>query len=168
MLNKLLLIFVLFPLIDGILLFKIKDWLAISMGDDLALMTTLGAAVLTGVIGWALAKREGLSILRKIQTQMANGEMPGQQLADGAIILVCGALLVTPGVITDILGLAGLIPFTRKWYRMWLIERFKRGIASGKVNVNIRYQGTTMHQQQKPPRQDDVIDVTPDSKTEGV
>jgi len=166
MLNKLLLIFILFPLIDGILLFKIKDWLAISMGSDMALLTTLGAAVLTGIIGWALAKREGLSILKKIQTTMGNNEMPGQHLADGAIILVCGALLVTPGVITDLLGFTGLIPFTRKWYRMWLIERFKRGIKSGNVNVNVHYQGATIHQ--APPQQDDVIDVTPDSKKEGV
>ena len=141
MLNKLLLIFILFPLIDGILLFKIKDWLAVSMGDDLALLTTLGAAMLTGIVGWALAKREGTSILRKIQMQMAKNEMPGQNLADGAIVLVCGALLVTPGVVTDVLGLSGLIPFTRKWYRMWLIKRFKQGISKGTVNVNVRSQG---------------------------
>ncbi|MFG6148291.1 FxsA family protein [Halobacillus sp. B23F22_1] len=69
--------------------------------------------LLTGVLGAWLAKQQGLETIRKLQTSVGNHELPGEALLDGACILVGGAVLLTPGFITDAIGFLLLIPATR-------------------------------------------------------
>ncbi|MCP3030554.1 membrane protein FxsA [Halobacillus sp. A1] len=69
--------------------------------------------LLTGVIGAWLAKQQGLETIRKVQDSMAQQQAPGDALIDGACILVGGAVLLTPGFITDAIGFLLLIPATR-------------------------------------------------------
>jgi UPF0716 protein FxsA len=76
-------------------------------------------------------RSQGFQILRRIQDELAAGRMPAAELMDGALVLVGGGLLVTPGFFTDALGLFFLLPVTRsllkRWVRRWLERRLSRG-----------------------------------------
>ncbi|MCP3025458.1 FxsA family protein [Halobacillus sp. A5] len=69
--------------------------------------------IFTGIVGAWLAKQQGLETIRKVQNSMQNHELPGDALLDGACVLVGGALLLTPGFITDTVGFLLLVPATR-------------------------------------------------------
>jgi UPF0716 protein FxsA len=73
----------------------------------------LGLALATAVIGSALVRRAGISVLSRIQQKIGQSEMPGRELSDGAAILVSGAFLISPGFITDALGFLLLVPMVR-------------------------------------------------------
>ena len=118
---RLILLLTVVPLVELVILFQIKDLL-----DWPA---TLGIVVLTGVIGAWLARREGFKTLRHIQEEMLAGRPPTGAVVDGLLILVAGAVLVTPGILTDLCGFALLIPAIRRWVRGRLIEKFKKHIT---------------------------------------
>jgi len=136
MVGRLLLLFVLVPLLELVLLVKIGNALAARWNGDAALMAMIGLVVITGALGTFLAKREGLAILRELQQRLASGRVPGQQLLDGAIVLVCGALLITPGVITDVVGFLGLFPPTRAALRRFVVQKLKAGMQSGSIRIH--------------------------------
>jgi len=73
----------------------------------------LGLALATAVIGSALVRRAGISVLSRIQQKIGQSQMPGRELSDGAAILVSGAFLISPGFITDALGFLLLVPMVR-------------------------------------------------------
>lgn len=113
-----LLLFTVLPLLELALLIKIGR--AIHVGPTLALV------IVTGVVGAALAKHQGLRTLRRIQADLAHGRMPTTELVNGLMILVAGAVLITPGVITDAFGFALLIPPIRALLRRWVVAYFKK------------------------------------------
>ena len=102
---RLLLAFTVVPLLELALLIWIGQWLGI--------WETIAVVVLTGVVGAALARREGVRALGRIQANMNQGILPARELVDACMILVSGLLLVTPGVLTDLVGFALLIPAVR-------------------------------------------------------
>jgi UPF0716 protein FxsA len=113
----LLLIFIVVPFVELALLLKLADltsW-----------WHTLLLVIVTGVLGTWLARSEGVRTYRKIQQSLSAGQMPTDSLLDAAMIFVAGALLLTPGILTDLLGFSLLVPFTRLLYRRWLVQRFK-------------------------------------------
>jgi len=81
--------------------------------DIIGIWPTAFLIVATGVLGAFLAKRQGVEMIREAQQQLMHGSIPGGAVLDGICILVGGALLLTPGFITDLIGLSLLIPFTR-------------------------------------------------------
>jgi UPF0716 protein FxsA len=91
---------------------------------------TLGLLVLDSLIGAWLVRREGFSILAKVQAALGRGELPTNELIDGALVLFAGALMLTPGFLTDGLGFVLLLPPTRAVVRNALKARF-----SGRINV---------------------------------
>lgn len=101
----LLFLFIVVPLVELTLL--------IHVGQFIGVMNTIAIVVLTGIAGASLARHQGFQVLQKITQSMQQGVLPSEALVDGVIILVCGFLLLTPGFLTDILGFAGLIPWTR-------------------------------------------------------
>lgn len=115
---RLLALFVLVPVVELALLIR--------LGEIIGLWPTLAIIVLTGIAGSALAKQQGFSTLQRIQSRMSRGEMPGTELIDGLIILIAGAFLLTPGVLTDVVGFVGLLPFTRPLVRKWIVRQFKK------------------------------------------
>lgn len=127
---KLLLLFTLIPLVELYLLIEI--------GKLLGAPLTIGIVAITGFVGVFLAKSEGLSVLRRLQNQLAEGEMPGNALLDGLFILVGGAFLLTPGLITDTLGFLFLIPLTRYPLRELLKRKLARMMSTGDINIYIR------------------------------
>ncbi len=112
---RLLLLFTLVPLTELVLLL----WLA----DKTSWLFTLWLVIFTGVLGAWLARREGLRCWLEIQKRIDRGELPTDSLLEGVMILVAGAVLVTPGVLTDILGFSLLVPPFRRIIRRWLARR---------------------------------------------
>ena len=92
---------------------------------------TLLLILATGILGASLARWQGLRTTSRIRQEMAQGKVPGEALVDGALILVAGAVLLTPGILTDALGFALLIPVIR--------HVFKR-TALGWIQRNARVQ----------------------------
>lgn len=117
MLLRLALLFVLIPLVELALLFEIAAQTGAAF--------TLGLVIVTGVLGAWLARREGTACLRRVRAELARGQMPADSLVEGLMILLAGAVLLTPGVLTDILGFALLIPPIRRRIKRRLIDRFR-------------------------------------------
>jgi UPF0716 protein FxsA len=116
--NKLLLLFIVLPLVEMTLL--------VFLGSQFGFWTTLLFIILTGVIGTWLAHSQGWSTYRRIQQELAQGKMPTDALIDGVLILAAGIMLLSPGVITDLLGIVLMIPPSRALCRRGLINWFKR------------------------------------------
>ncbi len=91
----------------------------------------------TGVIGSVLVKWQGIAILQKIQREMANGHIPAPQMIDGVMILVAGAFLITPGLITDTAGFLLLIPFVRVQIRFWIRKKLEEKVRNGQIQIHI-------------------------------
>lgn len=120
MLLRLILVFTLVPLVELELL--------LTIGSALGFWPTFSLVLLTAILGGWLAKREGLRVLRAWQTSLAQGELPAQSLTESLLVLIGGILLVTPGLLTDALGLSLLLPTTRRpmaaWLERWARRRF--------------------------------------------
>lgn len=124
---KLLTIFVIVPIVELYIL--------IEAGRIIGLGATLGLIVLTGMAGAWLARSQGVEILRRIQAETAQGQMPAGTLIDGALILVGGLLLLTPGFFTDALGFSFLIPITRDLWRKGLTAWLEKQVRQGSVTI---------------------------------
>jgi UPF0716 protein FxsA len=127
MLARLALLFVVIPLLELALL--------IQVGQVIGLPATILLVLATGVAGAALARREGLRTLSALQAELARGALPGQSLLDGLAILVGGAFLLTPGILTDAAGFLLLLPPTRRWVQARVRKRIERGLEEGTIRV---------------------------------
>jgi len=105
----------------------------IKIGQSLGLGYTLGLVIFTGILGAYLTRWQGFVTLRKIQEDVNNGRMPADRLLDGVLILCSGILLLTPGLITDLIGFVGLIPFSRSLLKRWLKRKIKNMLKQGRV-----------------------------------
>jgi UPF0716 protein FxsA len=103
----------------------------IQVAGAIGTLQTIAMIIVTGVLGAYLTRREGFAVLRRLQSQVQAGHLPADELIDGAMILVGGALLLTPGFLTDVLGLALVIPPLRAVLkgilRKYLRHKFQRG-----------------------------------------
>ena len=126
-LSRLALIFVAVPLLELFLLIR--------LGGAIGLFPTLALCVLTGVAGAWLARREGLRALWSFQERLARGGVPGRALMDGLCILLGGALLLTPGLLTDVVGFSLLLPPSRRWIQKRIQRRIERQLADGSLRV---------------------------------
>lgn len=127
MLGRLALLFVVIPLLELIVL--------IQVGQVVGLPATILLVLATGVAGAALARREGLRTLTALQGELARGALPGQSLMDGLAILVGGAFLLTPGILTDVAGFLLLLPPTRRWVQRYVRRRIEKGLEEGTLRV---------------------------------
>ena len=108
----------------------------IQVGSAIGVLNTVGLLILSGVLGAFLMKREGLGVLRRMQATAAAGRVPGRELVDAFLILFGGALMLTPGFLTDLLGMSLLLPPVRSVVRGVLRRRFgARIVGSGRGPV---------------------------------
>lgn len=125
--GKLLLLFVVVPIVEAILLAKI--------GDAIGWANTILLVIATGVVGAWLFRLEGGRAWRKWQQALATGKTPEDGVLGGLLLLVGGAFLITPGVVTDAVGLLLLLPPTRhalaKFLRPRIMTRFFQGSREG-------------------------------------
>ena len=102
----LLVIFIIIPLIELAVILKVNSFIGIGW--------TLGLIVLTAFVGVKLLRQQGLSTLLRANQKMQQGQIPAQEMAEGFLLALAGALLLTPGFVTDALGFTLLVPATRK------------------------------------------------------
>lgn len=86
--------------------------------DRIGLGPTLGIILFTGILGAWLVRSQGFGVFARARLQMSQGSFPGRELAHGALVLVGGTLLLTPGFITDALGFALMVPAVRELVRV--------------------------------------------------
>ena len=113
------------PLIIFMLVPIIEMWILIEVGGLIGALPTIALVVLTATLGLSLLKRQGLSTLMRARRKMDEGSIPASELVSGVMIAVGGALLLTPGFVTDAIGFALLIPQTRQWFLLKLVDRYR-------------------------------------------
>lgn len=141
MLARLLLLFIVFPMVEFALLAIIIR--------HAGLVFTIGLTLVTGIVGAWLARTAGIRCLGRIQAELSQGRMPADSLVDGLLILIAGAFLITPGILTDVMGFSLLIPPVRARLKRYVFERFKSRIFVAGVSTGRAHPGES----------DDVIDV---------
>lgn len=143
MLGLLALLFLLVPLAELYVLVQVSHH--IGVGTSLVLL------VLVSVAGAALAKRAGLGVWRRLQSSLQQGRVPSAEVVEGFLVLLAGALLLTPGFLTDAVALGLLLPPTRMAVRALLLRQIRRGTT--------RVVGFGVPWPPPAPRRDDVWDV---------
>ena len=141
MLFKLLAAFILIPLVELVLLMKLAELTSIAH--------TILLVIVTGVIGSYLARREGVSTLQRFQLALTEGRVPSKEIQDGLMIVFAAALLLTPGLLTDLVGFTLLIPAGREFVRRSILKRY-----IGRFNVQVTTSGFDPR-----PREANTIDV---------
>jgi UPF0716 protein FxsA len=117
----LLLPFIAVPVIEIVLF--------IVIGERIGIGATLAIVVITGVLGAFLVSRQGRGVLRQMGDEVKSGRLPAPQIAHGAMILVGGALLLTPGFLTDVVGFALMVPAIREQVRRYVVRRYRSRIG---------------------------------------
>ncbi|MCD6640287.1 MAG: FxsA family protein [Nocardioides sp.] len=95
----------------------LEVYLIIQVGKVIGAWWTIGLLVLAGVVGSWLVRHEGSRAWAALRDALASGRMPAREIADGALILIGGTLMLTPGFLSDVVGMAMILPFTRPWGR---------------------------------------------------
>lgn len=125
----LFLLFILVPIAEITVLIKV--------GQTIGAWYTVGLVMLTAFIGVNVLRYQGFSTLRRAQERLAHQEVPGQEMIEGIVLAVGGALLLTPGFITDIMGFSCLIPPVRKGIVRKLIGRFSVVVETRQAGGNV-------------------------------
>ena len=123
---KFFILFTLVPMIELAILIEI--------GSRVGTFHTIMLIVSTGVVGALLAQSQGLAVIRKIQEEISFCRPPADELFDGLFVLVGGVLLITPGILTDLIGFAFLLPVTRNIIKQWFILKIQNNIVRGETN----------------------------------
>ncbi len=116
MLGWLALVFLVVPIIELVVI--------IQVGQVIGAWYTVALLVAISVVGAWLVKREGLGVIRRFRRQLEAGSIPGREIVDGVLILFAGALLLTPGFLTDLFGILLLVPPVRAVIRTAVLRRF--------------------------------------------
>ncbi len=128
MLLGLFFLFTLVPLLELYLLIR--------LGTYVGAVDTIAIVIGTGVAGGLLAKSQGLAVLDRMRAELNQGRLPAESLFDGLLILIAGAMLVTPGLLTDGLGLLLLIPWSRQAIKSWLKRKMQEKISEGEIHIS--------------------------------
>jgi UPF0716 protein FxsA len=124
MLPLLLLLFIAVPLLEL--------YVILQVGEAIGVLPTIAILLADSILGGVLMRNQGRVAWRRFTAAMSEGRIPAREAIDGALVIFGGALLLTPGFVTDVFGLLFLLPFTRPLVRRLLVRRFAgRGIGPG-------------------------------------
>ena len=126
---KLFILFALIPIVELYFLIKV--------GGMIGALNTVIIILFTATAGAYLAKSQGFTVIRKINQAVSEGRPPASELMDGLFVLIGGFLLLTPGFITDFLGLSMLVPAIRNIYKKIAVNIIKNKIDTGKWNIKL-------------------------------
>ena len=115
MLPLLLAVFIIVPIVELAVI--------IQVGQSIGVLNTIALLLIVSVVGSWLVKREGLGVWRRFRRQMESGHVPGKEVADGMMIMLAGALLISPGFVTDCLGILLLLPPVRAAIRGSILKK---------------------------------------------
>ncbi|MBZ5750175.1 membrane protein FxsA [Metabacillus litoralis] len=104
-------------------------------GKTIGVIPTVLLIILTGVCGAWLAKKQGIETLRKAQQQMQSGQIPGETLIDGLCILVGGVFLLSPGFLSDVVGVLLLVPISRNLLKPFLLRVIRKMIDRNRFTI---------------------------------
>lgn len=123
-------IFIVVPLIEIALL--------IQLGSVIGLLATIGIVIATAVIGTSLLRSQGFGVLARANQTMQSGKVPVEPVVEGVLLLIAGAFLLTPGLLTDAFGFSLLAPFIRRRVAGLIVRNV---VKSAVVNVHVRGMG---------------------------
>lgn len=149
MLLYLFLLFTVLPIVELAILIRI--------GEATVWWVPILLVISTGIAGAALSRWQGLQVVRRLREDAAAGRMPADALVDGFLILLAGILLITPGVVTDLVGIAFLIPPIRAFVKRGVKAWIKRNIQVRVAGFNSA--GAWQYDNGTPPRNDEIIDA---------
>jgi UPF0716 protein FxsA len=129
MLLKLFLAFTLIPVLEIYLLIKI--------GYLLGAFNTVIVVIVTALLGASLARHEGIRTMIRVRESVNRGELPAEEMLDAVLIFIAGIVLLTPGFITDLAGIAILIPNARSWLKRSMRRKFDQWISENRANIII-------------------------------
>lgn len=118
MFAPLALLFLIVPFVELLLIVKV--------GQSIGVLNTFALLVVISAVGAWLVKREGLGVFRRAMTRINAGEVPARELIDGVLILFAGALLMTPGFLSDVVGILLLLPQVRTVFRAGTVRLLAR------------------------------------------
>ena len=130
MLGRLFLLFAIIPMIEIYLLIRI--------GSVLGAFNTILLVLATAFAGAYLARQQGLYTLYRIRAQLEQGLTPAEEMLDAMIIFVAGLVLLTPGFVTDAIGLLLLFPPSRLRFKQFMRRKFDQMIQNGQVHIHRR------------------------------
>ena len=142
-----------FPIFVVVTLAEI--YVLVSVGDAIGAWSTILLVIITALIGSTLLKQQGWSIMAKAQQNIAEGRTPALEMLEGVVILVSGVLLLTPGFITDGLGLLGLMPWSRSYFINHFLEKNAERVFIKRNSVFIH---KTTNQETKTANKDEPIE----------
>jgi UPF0716 protein FxsA len=125
---KLLLIFILVPILE--------IYTLLQAGEMIGVGPTIALVLATGIAGAWLARMQGFDLVVKIQRELAEGRMPTDELFDGALILIGGVVLLTPGFWTDVSGFICLVPTTRRWLKKMIRNWAEKQLRNGTIQIH--------------------------------
>ena len=125
---KLLALFLLIPIIELFIMFKI--------GKVIGLEITILIIIITAIIGAKLTKVQGAKAIKSAQSEIKSGKLPHKEVMDGIMIIIAGAFLLTPGFVTDIVGFSLLLPTLRSNYQKLLLAFIKTKILFAQSPIN--------------------------------
>lgn len=120
-------VFILMPILE--------IYVIVQVGQEIGAGWTIALLLLSGFVGTWLIRHEGARAWRALAEAIDSGRMPATEIADGALILLGGTLMLAPGFITDALGILLILPFTRPVFRRLLAAAVSRRLLSGVVDV---------------------------------
>jgi UPF0716 protein FxsA len=127
MLLKLFLAFTLIPFLEIYLLIKI--------GSYIGAFNTVLVVIMTGFLGAYLARHEGIRTMIRVRETLQRGELPADEMLDAVLIFIAGIVLLTPGFITDLAGVAILVPNTRVRLKRWLRRKLDQWISENRADI---------------------------------
>jgi UPF0716 protein FxsA len=136
-------IFIVVPLAELYVIFKV--------GDAIGIPLTLAILVVDSVIGSMLLKSQGRAVWRRFDETMRAGRIPHQEVLDGVLVIFGGAFLITPGFLTDIIGILLLVPPTRALFRKLVQRRITRRAVAARPRSSWDVEGTAT---ERPPQPD--------------
>lgn len=112
----------------------VEIYVLLEVGGVIGALPTIALVVLTAVIGAGLIRAQGLSTLARVRQELDRGKLPALEIIEAALLLVAGALLLTPGFVTDSMGFLILVPPLRRWaIQSFLVHRLQvAGVAAGR------------------------------------
>ena len=128
MLLKLFFVFTIIPFLE--------IYILIEVGNHIGALSTVAVVILTGFVGAYLARLQGLNTMTRVREALNRGEIPTEGLVDALLILVAGIMLITPGLLTDTIGILLLVPQTRTRLKYWLRKKFSHWIEKNDMNIH--------------------------------
>ncbi len=112
----------------------LEIYLLLKIGGIVGVFPTVVLVVGTAMLGAIMLRRQGFATMQRLQASLARGELPAKEMIEGPLLLVGGALLLTPGFFTDALGFFCLIPSSREWFVSYLLQN---QLLRAGLNVNL-------------------------------